>query len=100
GHSSRSGSRFEASEMHQHERRSAMTVTAHSALVLAVHAVFSERVSGVAEYDTWARSPSTRLRLPSVVALRKYQPSARRVAFTRRADGWDLLGRGNGLTHV
>jgi 5-methylcytosine-specific restriction endonuclease McrA len=79
-----------------------MTVTAHPALVLnadfrpmsyfplsllswrnAVHAVFSGRVSVVAEYDTWARSPSARLRLPSVVALRKYQPSARRVAFTR-----------------
>jgi 5-methylcytosine-specific restriction endonuclease McrA len=49
----------------------------------AVHAVFSERVSVVAEYDTWARSPSTRIRLPSVVALRTYQRSARRVAFTR-----------------
>ena len=55
-----------------------MTMTAHPALVLnadfrpmsyfplsllswqdAVHAVFSERVSVVAEYDTWARSPST-----------------------------------------
>ena len=69
-----------------------MTMTAHPALVLnadfrpmsyfplsllswqdAVHAVFSERVSVVAEYDTWARSPSTQIRLPSVVALRKYQ---------------------------
>ena len=48
----------------------------------AVHAVFSERVSVVAEYDAWARSPSTRIRLPSVVALRKYQRAARRVAFT------------------
>ena len=55
-----------------------MTMTAHPALVLnadfrpmsyfplsllswqdAVSAVFSERVSVVAEYDTWARSPST-----------------------------------------
>ena len=71
-----------------------MTMTAHPALVLnadfrpmsyfplsllswqdAVHAVFSERVSVVAEYDTWARSPSTQIRLPSVVALRKYQRS-------------------------
>ena len=79
-----------------------MTMTAHPALVLnadfrpmsyfplsllswqdAVHAVFSERVSVVAEYDTWARSPSIRIRLPSVVALRKYQRAARRVAFTR-----------------
>jgi len=79
-----------------------MTSPAHPALVLnadfrpmsyfplsllswqdAVQAVFSERVSVVAEYDTWAHSPSTQIRLPSVVALRKYQPSARRVAFTR-----------------
>ena len=56
-----------------------MTMIAHPALVLnadfrpmsyfplsllswqdAVHAVFSERVAVVAEYDTWARSPSTR----------------------------------------
>ena len=49
----------------------------------AVHAVFSDRVSVVAEYDAWARSPSTRIRLPSVVALRKYQRASRRVAFTR-----------------
>ena len=79
-----------------------MTISAHPALVLnadfrpmsyfplsllcwedAVHAVFSERVSVVAEYDTWVRSPSTSMRLPSVVALRKYQRTARRVAFTR-----------------
>src|SRR5215510_10324320 len=76
-----------------------MTMTAHPALVLnadfrpmsyfplswqdAVQAVFGERVSVVAEYDAWARSPSTQIRLPSVVALRKYQRSARRVAFTR-----------------
>jgi 5-methylcytosine-specific restriction endonuclease McrA len=49
----------------------------------AVHAVFNDRVSIVAEYDTWVRSPSTKIRLPSVVVLRKYQPAARRVAFTR-----------------
>jgi len=79
-----------------------MTSLAHPALVLnadfrpmsyfplsllswqdAVAAVFSERVSVVAEYDAWARSPSTRIHLPSVVALRKYQRAARRVAFTR-----------------
>ena len=67
-----------------------MTLNAQSALVLnadfrpmsyfplsllswqdAVQAVFSERVSVVAEYDTWVRSPSTKIRLPSVVALRK-----------------------------
>jgi len=79
-----------------------MTMAAHPALVLnadfrpmsyfplsllrwedAVHAVFNDRISIVAEYDTWVRSPSTKIRLPSVVALRKYQPAARRVAFTR-----------------
>jgi 5-methylcytosine-specific restriction endonuclease McrA len=49
-----------------------------------VSAVFGERVAVVAEYeDAWARSPSTRIRLPSVVALRKYQPLRTRVAFTR-----------------
>ena len=79
-----------------------MTMSAHPALVLnadfrpmsyfplsllswqdAVQAVFGERVSVVAEYDAWARSPSTQIRLPSVVALRKYQSATRRVAFTR-----------------
>jgi 5-methylcytosine-specific restriction endonuclease McrA len=49
----------------------------------AVHAVFSQRVAVVAQYEVWARSPSTQIRLPSVVALRKYQRSPRRVAFTR-----------------
>ena len=47
----------------------------------AISAVFSQRVSVVAEYDAWARSPSTQIRLPS--ALRKYQRPQRRVAFTR-----------------
>jgi 5-methylcytosine-specific restriction endonuclease McrA len=79
-----------------------MSMIAHPALVLnadfrpmsyfplsllswqdAVHAVFRERVSVVAVYDAWARSPSTKIRLPSVVALRKYQRAAQRVAFTR-----------------
>ena len=79
-----------------------MTMSTHPALVLnadfrpvsyfplslqswqdAVHAVFSERVAVVAEYDAWARSPSTQIRLPSVVALRKYQRAPRRVTFTR-----------------
>jgi len=79
-----------------------MTMMAHPALVLnadfrpmgyfplsllswqdAVQAVFGERVSVVAEYDAWVRSPSTQIRLPSVVALRTYQSAARRVAFTR-----------------
>ena len=49
----------------------------------AVSAVVSNRVAVVAEYDEWARSPSTRIRLPSVVALRRYERRARKVAFTR-----------------
>jgi hypothetical protein len=75
-----------------------MSISAHLALVLnadfrpvsyfplsllswqdAVHAVFCERVSVVAEYDVWARSPSRQIRLPSVVALRKYQRTSRRL---------------------
>ena len=48
-----------------------------------MHAVFSQRVAVVAEYEVWARSPSTQIRLPSVVALRKYQRAPRRAAFTR-----------------
>jgi 5-methylcytosine-specific restriction endonuclease McrA len=82
-----------------------MTMTAHPALVLnadfrpmsyfplsllswqdAISAVFSQRVSVVAEYDAWACSPSTRIRLPSVVALRRYQRTPQRVAFTRLRD--------------
>ena len=49
----------------------------------AVSAVISNRVAVVAEYDAWARSPSLRVRLPSVVALKRYQHRARKVAFTR-----------------
>ncbi len=46
------------------------------AVVEATHAV-------VEEYDTVVRSPSTVMRLPSVLALRKYHPVPKRVAFTR-----------------
>src|SRR5262249_29607816 len=49
----------------------------------AIHAVFKERVSVVAEYDQVVRSPSVTMRIPSVVALRDYQPAPKRVAFTR-----------------
>jgi len=49
----------------------------------AVQALFAEKVSAVAEYDAWARSPSREIRLPSVVALREYHPLPKRVAFTR-----------------
>lgn len=49
----------------------------------AVRAVFLDRVDTVAEYDEVVRSPSFEMRLPSVVALRDYQPLDRRPAFTR-----------------
>ena len=49
----------------------------------AVKAVFLDRVSVLSEYDTRVRSPSVSMRLPSVIALKDYIPSARRPAFTR-----------------
>ena len=42
-----------------------------------------DRVSVLSEYDTEVRSPSVTMRLPSVIALKDYIPSARRPAFTR-----------------
>lgn len=49
----------------------------------AVCDVVSGKVVVVSEYDSWAHSPSNRMRLPSVVALRTFRPHVRRVAFTR-----------------
>ena len=49
----------------------------------AVKAVFLDRVSVLSEYETEVRSPSVTMRLPSVIALKDYIPSARRPAFTR-----------------
>lgn len=49
----------------------------------AVHAVFSDRVSVVSNYDAFARSPSTQIQLPSVVTLRDYVKTRRMPAFTR-----------------
>jgi 5-methylcytosine-specific restriction endonuclease McrA len=49
----------------------------------AVSALTSDKVAVVAEYDVVARSPSTQIRLPSVVALRQYQALPRQVPFTR-----------------
>jgi len=49
----------------------------------AVKAVFLDRVSVLSEYETRVRSPSVTMRLPSVIALKDYIPSARRPAFTR-----------------
>lgn len=49
----------------------------------AVKAVFLDRVSVLSEYEQEVRSPSLAMRLPSVIALRDYIPSARMPAFTR-----------------
>jgi 5-methylcytosine-specific restriction endonuclease McrA len=49
----------------------------------AVKAVFLDRVSVLSEYEKEVRSPSFSMRLPSVIALRDFIPSARMPAFTR-----------------
>lgn len=49
----------------------------------ALRAVISDRVDSVAEYDFTVRSPSIEMRLPSVIALREYQPLTRTPALTR-----------------
>lgn len=49
----------------------------------AVKAVFLDRVNVVSEYDREIHSPSVNFRLPSVVSLKEYAPTARRPAFTR-----------------
>ncbi len=49
----------------------------------AVKAVFLDRVNVISEYDRVVRSPNWEIRLPSVISLKDFVPSARRVAFTR-----------------
>ena len=49
----------------------------------AVKAAFMDRVDIVAEYDDYVHSPSTRIRIPSVVVLKDYVKPKKRVAFTR-----------------
>ena len=49
----------------------------------AVKAVVSDRVNVVSEYEREVRSPSSSMRLPSVISLKEYIPSSRRPAFTR-----------------
>ncbi|MFA5538731.1 MAG: HNH endonuclease [Gemmobacter sp.] len=49
----------------------------------AVKAAFLDRVEIVAEYDRIIRSPSHRIRIPSVVVLKEYIKPRKRVAFTR-----------------
>ncbi len=49
----------------------------------AIKAAFLERVDVVAQYDREIRSPSFRMKLPSVVALRQYVKPSNHPAFTR-----------------
>lgn len=49
----------------------------------AIKAAYLDRVSIVAEYDAVVRSPTTEIRIPSVVVLKDYVKPQKRVAFTR-----------------
>src|SRR6476469_2735454 len=49
----------------------------------AIKAMFLERVDVVAHYDREVHSPSTALKLPSVIALRQYVRPSEFPAFTR-----------------
>lgn len=49
----------------------------------AVKAAWLDRVQIVAEYDQVVRSPSTEIRIPSVVVLKDYVKPQKSVAFTR-----------------
>ncbi len=49
----------------------------------AIKAAWLDRVDIVAEYDHWVRSPSTEIRIPSVIVLKDYVQPQKRLAFTR-----------------
>ncbi len=49
----------------------------------AIKASFLDRVQVVSEYDDFVCSPSTRIRIPSVVVLKDYLKPQKSVAFTR-----------------
>lgn len=49
----------------------------------AVKAIFRESVTVISEYDRVVRSPCFEMKLPSVLALKEYVPTARSPAFTR-----------------
>ncbi len=49
----------------------------------AVKAAYLDRVDIVAEYDHYVHSPSTVIRIPSVIVLKDYVKPQKRVAFTR-----------------
>jgi 5-methylcytosine-specific restriction endonuclease McrA len=49
----------------------------------AVKAVVADRVNVVSEYSRVIHSPSSEMKLPSVISLKEYIPTTRRPAFTR-----------------
>ena len=49
----------------------------------AIKAAWLDRVQIIAEYDDIVRSPSTEIRIPSVVVLKDYVKPRNTVAFTR-----------------
>ena len=49
----------------------------------AIKAAYLERVDIVAEYEHTVRSPSTEIRIPSVIVLKDYVKPQKRMAFTR-----------------
>lgn len=49
----------------------------------AIKAAFLDRVTIVAEYEAFVRSPTTEIRIPSVVVLKEFVKPQKRVAFTR-----------------
>lgn len=49
----------------------------------AIKAVFLDRVNIVAEYDQCVRSPSSSMKIPSVISLKEYVKPALYPAFTR-----------------
>lgn len=48
-----------------------------------VRAVVLNRINIVSEYDQVVHSPSIQIRLPSVISLKEYVPTARHPSFTR-----------------
>ena len=49
----------------------------------AIKAAYLDRVDILAEYDQVVHSPTTEIRIPSVVVLRDYVAPQKKVAFTR-----------------
>jgi 5-methylcytosine-specific restriction endonuclease McrA len=49
----------------------------------AVKAIWLDRVVTVAEYDEFIPHPTHRIRYPSIIAVKKYQPKTKAIAFNK-----------------